>query len=132
MYDLSAVITKALRNNAKIVGWCAKDGTNPNISANKLPKAIFPCIQVTETMNIDTTFGNDTDIASEVRYQVSLFTQDSSHVLIQTEVDKVMKSLGFLRYNAYTMQEDLTKTVNRYLSYRMTITEQEYGLLTNK
>ena len=132
LFNWKPIIGKYLRENEKIRDFVAKDEQgNPVIATMKLPAGRFPAIEYHQIGGLDQTFSNDKVATRTYNFQVSIHTDDASHTLIDGEVDKVMRELGFICYFDYENYEQEVKVYNRYLLYRQTITVERIAYLNS-
>ena len=117
------VIGVALRGDSKLSTFVAKDSSGlPVIGSLKLQAGLFPAIEWHQIGGRDRNFSDDTVDQRSYNFQISIYTRDGSHVLIENEVDRIMRDLGFVCYFDHEAYEQDTKVYSRYLSYRITVT----------
>ncbi|QSB48766.1 DUF3168 domain-containing protein [Parageobacillus toebii] len=118
-FDAKSELLKALKGNATLVSLCV--GGFHNLKANDVTK--FPRIVYSEIHNADDLFSDNSAIASEVRFQISIFNTEeniSSQTAIAKEVDKTMKSIGYTRYDSIDLYEEDTKVFHKAMRYEKT------------
>lgn len=117
------VIGTALRNDPTIRSFVAKDQHGqPVIGSLKLQAGLFPSIEWHQIGGMDRVFSDDAVDQRTYNFQISIYTQDATHVLIENEIDKVMRDIGCVCYFDHEVYEQETKVYSRYLSYRITVT----------
>lgn len=88
----------------------------------------FPRITYFELGNTGANFADDTETDSEVTMQIDVWCRGTSTSAIAQKVDKVMKSLGFLRENAEDLDEDDEEITIFHKSMRYSITIESEGI----
>lgn len=115
--DMTVDILNALDQCHPLVDWVAKVEGYPQIYANRTPAGVFPSCVIYERFNRDGMFSDDEVRTGRVSYQVSLFSENGTHALVQNDVDKVMRSFGFTLANAFTNEDKNTRIFQRDLIY---------------
>lgn len=116
--DMTGMIVNGFETDPTITGWTGKiGGIMPNISVNTTPSGILPAIVLYERTNRDGEFADDKPFNSEISYQITLFSEDGSHAIVQNQVDDIMRSFDFSRHNLISMFDKDTKTHQRVMIY---------------
>lgn len=115
--DMTVDILNALDQCQPLVNWVAKYEGYPQIYANRTPAGVFPSCVVYERFNRDGMFADDEVRTGRVSYQVSLYSKNGTHALVQNDVDEVMRSFGFTLANAFTNEDKNTRIFQRDLLY---------------
>ncbi|MGG3800461.1 tail completion protein gp17 [Metabacillus fastidiosus] len=104
-FDAKSELLAGLRADASLVTLCTGGFHNRKAKdVNAYPRIVY-----TELNNADDSFVDNQAISSEVRFQISIFTNDatvSKETPIAKEVDKTMKTLGYSRYSSVDLLED--------------------------
>lgn len=101
-----------------VLNWVAKINNMPNISANTTPSGQLPAVVVYETLNRDRDFADDEVFSFDVRYQITLFSENGSFSSVPNTIDTIMRSLDFTRDNLYTLYDKDTKIYQKIMLYR--------------
>lgn len=115
--DMKIPILTALDNCEPLVEWVAKVDGFPQIYANRTPAGKFPSCVIYERTNRDGMFADDVVRTGRISYQISLFSENGTHVLVQKDVDKVMRSFGFTLASAFENEDKNTRIIQRDLIY---------------
>lgn len=116
-FDAKTELLAGLKANSTLVSLCTGGFHNrkaPDVNA-------FPRIVYTEINNADDSFADNQVITSEVRFQISIFTNESTvskETPIAKEVDKVMKSLGYSRYSSVDLYEEDVSVYHKAMRYQ--------------
>lgn len=81
----------------------------------------FPRIVYQEIRNSDEDFADNESTSAVVAFQVSIFCDEetvSKETKIAKEVDKVLRSIGYKRYDSIDLFEDDTKRHHKAMRYR--------------
>ena len=133
LFDLEPLIFKALVSNQKIVDYLGKiNGGFPNIGANRAPQGIFPLIEFHQIYGSDLVFGDDELVARQYGFQVGIYSLDDDFYLIENELDKEMRELGFTCYNDYKYSVDDSKVIHRFFSYTIRLNSEMHEQLKQK
>ncbi|MGG3798986.1 hypothetical protein [Metabacillus fastidiosus] len=104
-FDAKSELLAGLRANPSLVTLCTGGFHNRKAKdVNAYPRIVY-----TELNNADDSFVDNQAVSSEVRFQISIFTNDSTiskETAIAKEVDKTMKILGYSRYSSVDLLED--------------------------
>lgn len=76
----------------------------------------YPYIRVAELDNIDNDFADNKPLTSDIPIQVDFWTKDDPSTL-QTQIDDVMKSLGFGRTSVTPFREEDTGALRKAMRY---------------
>jgi hypothetical protein len=118
-FDAKSELLAGLKANQALVSLCT--GGFHNRKAKDVNA--FPRIVYTEINNADDSFADNQAITSEVRFQISIFTNESTvskETPIAKEVDKVMKSLGYSRYSSVDLYEEDVGVYHKAMRYQKT------------
>jgi len=123
-FDAKKELTKALVGSPvlklEVVG-----GFHNRFAASPDGKPIpFPRIIFQELRNNDDNFQDNAATAANVGYQISVFTNHSTNTketLIAKEVDRVMKSIGYTRYDSVDLYENDTNLYHKAMRYEKTV-----------
>lgn len=125
--EMTKDIVQSIVAIPEVVSWVAKVGAVPNVSANKLPGALYPAIAVYELENDPEMYADDEEQTSFLTFQISLFSKDGSHGTVQNLIDKKMKELGFIRGTKIPLLFDTDNNIsNRVLLYSQEIEHSLY------
>lgn len=125
--EMTRDIVQSIVAIPEVVSWVAKVGAVPNVSANKLPGAFYPAIAVYEIENDPEMYADDEEQTSFLTFQISLFSKDGSHGLVQNLIDEKMKELGFIRGTKIPLLFDTDNNIsNRVLLYSQEIEHSLY------
>jgi hypothetical protein len=116
-FDAKSELLAGLKANQALVSLCT--GGFHNRKAKDVNA--FPRIVYTEINNADDSFADNQAITSEVRFQISIFTNESTvskETPIAKEVDKVMKSLGYSRYSSVDLYEEDVGVYHKAMRYQ--------------
>jgi hypothetical protein len=116
-FDAKKELLQALESNETLVSLVP--GGFHNLRANDA--AIFPRVVYTELHNADDSFADNEAISADIRFQISIFTQEeniSSQTLIAKEIDKTMKALGYARYDSIDMYEEEERIYHKAMRYQ--------------
>lgn len=108
--DRTGDIMTALLNAQTVTDWVGKLQHVPNISYGRTPSAVMPAITVYTVFNRDSEYADDEAYASELRYQITLFSNAAISNTILNAIDNLLKGLGFTRHNLYPLFDNDTKT----------------------
>ncbi|WP_366533563.1 hypothetical protein ACOJIU_17835 (plasmid) [Carnobacterium maltaromaticum] len=125
--EMTKDIVQSIVAIPEVVSWVAKVGAVPNVSANKLPGALYPAIAVYELENDPEMYADDEEQTSFLTFQISLFSKDGSHGAVQNLIDEKMKELGFIRGTKIPLLFDTDNNIsNRVLLYSQEIEHSLY------
>ncbi|MGE1234063.1 tail completion protein gp17 [Bacillus altitudinis] len=82
--------------------------------------AAFPRVVFSEITNRDQEYRDNHSAASEVRFQLSIFSKADSRMNeteIAKQIDRLMKGLGYGRYDSVDLYETDTKIFHRGMRY---------------
>jgi hypothetical protein len=116
-FDAKSELLAGLKANQFLVSLCT--GGFHNRKAKDVNA--FPRIVYYEINNADDSFADNQAITSEARFQISIFTNESTvskETPIAKEVDKVMKSLGYSRYSSVDLYEEDTSVYHKAMRYQ--------------
>jgi Protein of unknown function (DUF3168) len=116
-FDAKSELLAGLKANQALVSLCT--GGFHNRKAKDVNA--FPRIVYYEINNADDSFADNQAITSEVRFQISIFTNESTvskETPIAKEVDKVMKSLGYSRYSSVDLYEEDVSVYHKAMRYQ--------------
>jgi Protein of unknown function (DUF3168) len=116
-FDAKKELLQALESNETLVSLVP--GGFHNLRASD--SAIFPRVIYTEIHNADDSFADNEAISADVRFQISIFNQEeniSGQTLIAKEIDKTMKSLGYVRYDSIDMYEEDERIYHKAMRYQ--------------
>lgn len=99
------------------------------IGSNTLPAGLFPAIEFHQIGGSDREFSDDEVEVREYRFQVTIFSQDSSHYLVDNELDRVMRQLGFICYFDHEMRDENLKVTSRILLYQIYLNQARYSAM---
>ncbi|MEG7334011.1 tail completion protein gp17 [Bacillus sp. 0102A] len=80
----------------------------------------FPRVVFYEFKDADAGYADNKAYCFEVRFQVSIFTQSNtrrSEKPIANEIDKLMRSIGYGRYDSHPLYEEDTKVYHKAMRY---------------
>ncbi|MCY7829363.1 hypothetical protein P8879_14305 [Bacillus spizizenii] len=89
-----------------------------NLTANDVNA--FPRVVFYELKDADAGYADNEAYCFEVRFQMSIFTQASTRrfeKLIAYEIDKLMRSIGYGRYDSQALYEEDTKVYHKAMRY---------------
>ncbi|MED0649756.1 DUF3168 domain-containing protein [Aeribacillus pallidus] len=116
-FDATAELLAGLKANQTLVSLCTGGFHNRKAKdVNAFPRIVF-----TEINNADDSFADNKAITSEARFQISIFTNESTvskETPIAKEVDKAMKSLGYSRYSSVSLYEEDEKVFHKAMRYQ--------------
>jgi len=116
-FDAKSELLQVLENSKEIESLVA--GGVHNLHAGD--STLFPRIIYTELQNSDGDYFDNKPTSAEVFFQVSIFC-DSETVSFQTkiakEVDKIMKSIDYARYDSTDLYEKEDKIFHKPMRYR--------------
>lgn len=116
--ELTGDIMQGLLKSPIVLNWVAKINNMPNVSANTTPSGQLPAVVVYETLNRDRDFADDEVFSFDVRYQITLFSENGSFSSVPNTIDTIMRSLDFTRDNLYTLYDKDTKIYQKIMLYR--------------
>ncbi|MDR7669039.1 DUF3168 domain-containing protein [Bacillus altitudinis] len=82
--------------------------------------AAFPRVVFSEITNRDQAYRDNHSAASEVRFQLSIFSKADTRkneTEIAKQIDRLMKDLGYGRYDSVDLYETDTKIFHRGMRY---------------
>jgi hypothetical protein len=121
MMNLKPMILQALESNQALISLLG----GPRIYQLVAPDPNeFPRITFFELVNMDSRFADDEAIASEIHFQIDVWSKESTTAIAQ-EVDRTMKSIGFRRYSAADLYEEDTQVFHKGLRYKTMIEIEE-------
>lgn len=121
MIDFTYDIVKGLQENPIVAGYVAEVNGMPNISQLRVISAVYPAIAVREIESFDELFCDDECVTQFCQYEIEIWSSDGSHVMIQAEIDKFMRSLGFTRFKIRTFDDPSIKQYRKILGYQQSI-----------
>lgn len=125
MIDKNLEIVQEISNLPITSIWLARNKKGiPQISANKVPDAIYPAITLWELDNYHSAFADDIPTASYMSFQVSMFSLDGSHIESAKEIDDYFVDKGFRRNSGGVEFDDTTKLIHRYMTYEINLQEE--------
>ncbi|MGR2780675.1 tail completion protein gp17 [Bacillus subtilis] len=89
-----------------------------NLTANDVNA--FPRVVFYELKDADAGYADNEAYYFEVRFQLSIFTQSNtrrSEKPIAYEIDKLMRSIGYGRYDSQPLYEEDTKVYHKAMRY---------------
>lgn len=115
MINLKQEIYQALSSDSTLLSLL---GGN-RIYQIKAPDATeYPRVTFFELMNIASEFADDAEIQSNISFQVSVWTLNSSYLAsIGNRIDQIMKGLDFRRNFSMDIYEDETKVFHRPMRF---------------
>ncbi len=117
MITMKSAIRTALINDAPVVSLLKGE---PRVYALKAPNADeYPRITFFEITNVDANHADDQAYSSRMVYQVDVWSKRNPDP-IAIEVDRVMKSVGFVRTGGADLYEDDVQVYHRALRYGIT------------
>lgn len=132
-YNLKPLIAKALLSNGAIMNYIAKtEHGHPVLGSNKLVAGLFPAMEFHSIGGTDRRSVDDKVDLREYRFQFTIFTQDSSHYLIENEVDKEMRELGFHCYFDHELYDSDLNVTSRVLLYQVYLDSSRYNHIKTK
>lgn len=113
MITMKSAIRTALTSDTTITDKLG----GPRIYAVKAPNADeYPRITFFEITNFDANHADDAAYSSRMLYQVDVWSKENPDQ-IAVEVDRIMKSIGFVRTGGADLYEDDTQVFHRALRY---------------
>lgn len=115
-YEAQSELFRALRDDAELSNL-AKGGFH-NLVANK--DAEFPRVVYSEINNVPTRHADNEESRATVNFQVSIFTDGQTsqyETEITKSIDRIMKSLGYRKYDSQSLYEADTKLFHKALRY---------------
>ena len=113
MITMKSAIRTALINDAALVKLLG----GQRVYAVRAPNADeYPRITYFEMTNLDANHADDKAYSSRMVYQVDVWSKGNPDP-IAIEVDRVMKSIGFVRNGGVDLYEDDTQVDHRALRY---------------
>ncbi|MCY7999378.1 MULTISPECIES: hypothetical protein [Bacillus] len=88
----------------------------------------YPRIMYTELKNADDSYADNQARSSEVRFQISIFTNSntvSKETKIAKEIDRIMKSIGYGRYDSQDLYEEADKVFHKAMRYKKAFFKEE-------
>ncbi|MEC1137202.1 hypothetical protein P9B97_02480, partial [Bacillus paralicheniformis] len=82
---------------------------------------VYPRIIYTELKNADDLYTDNQPQSAEVRFQISIFTNSntvSKETKIAKEIDRLMKSIGYGRYDSQDLYEEADKIFHKAMRYK--------------
>lgn len=90
-----------------------------DIYAEKAPAGSkYPRVTYFEVTNYDARFADDKTYVVMLIYQIDVWSRTNPDP-IAVEVDRIMKTIGFVAHNRIDLYEDDTKIYHRALRYRI-------------
>lgn len=125
MIDVKPTITPALRNSEAIASLIGRDQEGivkvyPQTTPDEY-SVDFPYITYFEITNFEANHADDDELQSEIHIQVDVWSKGNTEP-ISTEVNRIMKSLGFMRTGTKDEYERDTKVYHKILRFKL-ITE---------
>ncbi|MBS4198616.1 DUF3168 domain-containing protein [Bacillus sp. FJAT-49732] len=116
-FDAKAELLRTLESNA----FLSKEVTGD--FHNKVASEVdpFPRIVYQEISNSDSDFADNQAASSVVAFQISIYCDEetiSKETKIAKEVDKVLKSIGYKRYDSIDLFEEDTRRHHKAMRYR--------------
>ncbi|EOP46622.1 tail completion protein gp17 [Bacillus cereus] len=114
MKNLRPVILQAFESNQELVSILGgkRFYYQKAKNAEELPRITF-----FELNNVPDSFADDEEIASEITFQIDIWSKNSTTV-IHTKVNEIMKTIGFSRYAVADLYEDDTKIFHYAMRFR--------------
>jgi hypothetical protein len=84
----------------------------------------FPRVIYTELKNADDSYADNQARSSEVRFQISIFTNSntvSKETKIAKEIDQLIKSIGYGRYDSQDLYEEADKVFHKAMRYKKNV-----------
>lgn len=123
-FDAKAELSAALINDFSLKELVAGGFHNRVASdVNAYPRIIY-----TELKNADDSYSDNQVQSTEVRFQISVFTNSntvSQETKIAKEVDRLMKSIGYGRYDSQDLYEEADKVFHKAMRYKKTFFKEE-------
>lgn len=131
MIDFRKLIRQELLKEKDLIDWIAKtDNGAPNLSFNRLPSGLFPCLIYTEISTETLAVSEDNKpYRYETRWQIGIFSSDGTPTKVLNAVENAMIRLGFVLYNNYEYPVDETKKIHRVLNFKQDLTTEEFESL---
>ena len=120
MLNLKPQILQALRGNATLVSLLGGPKIWPEVAPDD---RTYPYVTFFELVNVDDQYADDKAYASEIHYQVDVWSKGNTTAIAQ-EVNKTMEALGFYRTGAVDLYEDDTKTYHKALRYKINLEKE--------
>lgn len=132
-YNLKPIIAKALLSNENITDYLAKttDG-HTVLGSNKLVAGLFPALEFHSVGGSDLKSSDDSVDIREYRYQVTIFTKDSSHYLVENHVDQIFRALGFRCYFDHEMYDNTLDITSRVMLYQVYLNNERFEVMQNQ
>ncbi|AVI46771.1 MULTISPECIES: DUF3168 domain-containing protein [Bacillus] len=89
---------------------------------------VYPRVIYTELKNADNSYADNQSQSSEVRFQISIFTNSntvSQETKIAKEIDRLMKSIGYGRYDSQDLYEEADKVFHKAMRYKKAFLKEE-------
>lgn len=117
--DKGLEIVTAFENNKVVMDWIYIDEWEiPNISVDTTPTGMLPALIVTLIGGQDNAFSDNEVMRTDIRYQITVLSEDGSDIKVASEVDNEMRKIGFFLYNNYPLYNKETKLYQRVMLYR--------------
>ncbi|GED01392.1 DUF3168 domain-containing protein [Bacillus atrophaeus] len=97
-----------------------------NLTANDVNA--FPRVVFYELKDADAGYADNKAYCFEIRFQISVFTQAGTRRFetpIAEEIDKLMRSIGYGRYDSQPLYEEDTKVYHKAMRYVKGYFEEE-------
>ncbi|TRW30753.1 DUF3168 domain-containing protein [Bacillus sp. PW192] len=118
-YSPKIELVSTLNSSALLKGLTS--GGIHNLVANDV--SAFPRVVFSEIQDADADFADNEVYSFEVRYQISIFTQASTRgkeTAIASEIDRLMREIGYSRYDSQDLYETDTKVFHKARRYKKT------------
>ncbi|KAA6475134.1 tail completion protein gp17 [Bacillus swezeyi] len=123
-FDAKAELSAALVNDLSLKELVTGGFHNRVASdVNAYPRVIY-----TELKNADDSYADNQPGSSEVRFQISIFTNSSTNskeTKIAKEIDRLMKLGGYSRYDSQDLYEEVDKVFHKAMRYMKDFFEEE-------
>ncbi|MNB67229.1 hypothetical protein D3C81_309340 [compost metagenome] len=117
MINLIPEVAAALRGSTNLLTLLGGDRIYRHIvPADK--QDVFPRVTFFELSNFDSRYAEDQADASEIHFQVDVWSKAASTAELGSAVDEAMKGAGFGRYSGADLYEEDTKIYHKALRYR--------------
>ncbi|MED1742204.1 hypothetical protein P4U97_22370 [Bacillus swezeyi] len=123
-FDATAELSAALVNDLSLKELVTGGFHNRLASdVNAFPRVVF-----TELKNADDSYADNQPGSSEVRFQISIFTDSnavSKETKVAKEIDRLMKSIGYGRYDSQDLYEEADKIFHKAMRYKKSFFKEE-------
>lgn len=116
-FDAKAELLNALESNSLLIREVI-GGFHNKVAPEVDP---FPRIVYQEIRNSDEDYSDNESTSAVVAFQISVFSDEetvSKETRIAKEIDKVLKSIGYKRYDSVDLFEEDTRRHHKAMRYR--------------